>query len=330
MSGIADNVLDILGNTPLVRLNRVSAHVTATVVAKLESRNPAGSVKDRIGLSMITEAEKAGVIGPGSVIIEATSGNTGIALAWVCAVKGYRLIIVMQETMSRERRTLLRAFGAEVILTAGHEGMAGAIRKAEQLAAETQQAWMPRQFENPANPLIHRQTTAEEIWRDTEGKIDIFVAGVGTGGTVTGVGEVLKCRKPSVRVVAVEPAESPVLSGGDCGPHMIQGIGAGFTPPVFSRSVVDEVIPVTSQDAIQMARRIAREEGLLVGISSGAAVCAAVRVAERPENAGKLIVTILPSTGERYLSTVLFSHLTEEGLKRNQGQNQAKAPAGVQ
>ena len=329
MTGIANSVLDLLGNTPLVRLNRVSAHAAATVVAKLESHNPAGSVKDRIGLSMITEAEKAGVIGPGSVIIEATSGNTGIALAIVCAVKGYRLIIVMQETMSRERRTLLRAFGAEVVLTPGHEGMGGAIRKAEQLAAETPQAWMPRQFENPANPLIHRQTTAEEIWQDTEGKIDICVAGVGTGGTVTGVGEVLKCRKPSVRVVAVEPAESPVLSGGDCGPHMIQGIGAGFTPPVFSRSVVDEVIPVTSQDAIEMARRLIREEGLLVGISSGAAVSAALRIAERPENAGKLIVTILPSTGERYLSTVLFSHLSEEGSRRTQGQNQAKAPAGV-
>ncbi len=325
MTGIADDVLDLLGNTPLVRLNRVSAHAAATVVAKLESHNPAGSVKDRIGLSMVTEAEKAGVIGPGSVIIEATSGNTGIGLAWVCAVKGYRLIIVMQETMSRERRTLLRAFGAEVVLTPGHHGMEGAIRKAEQLAAEIPNAWMPRQFENPANPLIHRQTTAEEIWRDTDGKVDIFVAGVGTGGTVTGVGEVLKSRKPSVRVVAVEPAESPVLSGGQCGPHMIQGIGAGFTPAVFCCSVVDEVVPVSSQDAIEMARRLIREEGLLVGISSGAAVSAALRIAERPENAGKMIVIILPDTGERYLSTVLVSHLSEEGLRRTQGQDQAEA-----
>ncbi len=318
MSKIAASVLDILGNTPLVRLNRVSPHVNARVVAKLESHNPAGSVKDRIGFSMVFEAEKAGAIGPGSVIIEATSGNTGIGLAWVCAVKGYRLIIVMQETMSRERRILLRAFGAEVVLTPGHQGMEGAIRKAEQLAAEIPNAWMPRQFDNSANPLIHRQTTAEEIWRDTDGKVDIFVAGVA-----------LKSRKPSVRVVAVEPAESPVLSGGPCGPHMIQGIGAGFTPAVFCRSVVNEVVPVSSQDAVEMARRLIREEGLLVGISSGAAVSAALRVAERPENAGKLIVTILPSTGERYLSTVLFSHLADEGLKRNQSPNQTRAKAGV-
>jgi cysteine synthase len=309
MARIAKDAIDLVGNTPLVRLNRVTGDAPATVVAKLEFYNPAHSVKDRIAASMIEAAEAAGQIDENTIVLEPTSGNTGIGLAFACAVRGYRCVLVMPDTMSRERRALMRALGAELVLTPGSEGMKGAIARAEQLAAEDDRYFIPQQFQNPANPEIHRRTTAEEIWRDTDGEIDVFVAGVGTGGTITGVGEVIKARKPDMQVVAVEPAASPVLSGGEPGPHKIQGIGAGFVPAVLDMSVVDEVIAVDNEAAMEMARRVALEEGLLVGISSGAAVHAAVAVAQRPANEGKLIVVVVPSSGERYLSTDLFAHL---------------------
>ena len=306
---IAANVTELIGNTPLVKLNRVTAGINGTVLAKLEFFNPAHSVKDRIAAAMIDAAQAAGQIGPDTVVLEPTSGNTGIGLAMVCAARGIKCCFVMPETMSRERRLLLKAYGAELVLTPGPDGMGGAIRKAEEMAAADARYFIPQQFENPANPAIHRQTTAEEVWNDTDGLVDIFVGGVGTGGTITGVGEVLKARKPSVRIVAVEPDASPVLSGGQKGPHPIQGIGAGFVPKVLNTSVYDEVVRVKNEDALSMARRMATEEGLLVGISSGAAVSAALEVARRPENAGKTTVVIIPSFGERYLSTVLYSHL---------------------
>jgi cysteine synthase A len=306
MAKIAKDITGLIGNTPLVRLNRLTRGASAEVVAKLESFNPCSSVKDRIAVSMIRAAEEQGLIKKDTVIIEPTSGNTGIALAFVCASRGYRLILTMPETMSIERRHILSIFGAELVLTPGVEGMPGAIRKAEQLAAENRNYFMPQQFKNPANPKIHRETTAEEIWKDTDGKIDILVAGVGTGGTITGVGEVIKKRKPEFKVVAVEPADSPVLSGGKPGPHKIQGIGAGFVPEVLKLELVDEIIKVTNDDAGATARRLAKEEGILAGISSGAATWAALEVAKRPENKGKLVVVILPDTGERYISTWLF------------------------
>jgi cysteine synthase A len=306
MAKIAKDITGLIGDTPLVRLNRLTRGASAEVVAKLESFNPCSSVKDRIAVSMIRAAEEQGLIKKDTVIIEPTSGNTGIALAFVCASRGYRLILTMPETMSIERRHILSIFGAELVLTPGVEGMPGAIRKAEQLAAENRNYFMPQQFKNPANPKIHRETTAEEIWRDTDGKIDILVAGVGTGGTITGVGEVIKKRKPEFKVVAVEPADSPVLSGGKPGPHKIQGIGAGFVPEVLKLELVDEIIKVTNDDAGATARRLAKEEGILAGISSGAATWAALEVAKRPENKGKLVVVILPDTGERYISTWLF------------------------
>jgi cysteine synthase A len=308
---IAEDVTQLVGNTPLVRLNRVTEGAVADVVAKLESFNPAASVKDRLGVALIDAAEAAGLITPETIILEPTSGNTGIALAQVAAARGYRLVLTMPETMSVERRVLLRAYGAELVLTPGKDGMPGAIAKAEELAKSDQRYFVPQQFENPANPAIHRATTAEEVWKQTDGKIDFFISGVGTGGTITGVAQVIKERKPEAKFIAVEPAASPVLSGGQKGPHPIQGIGAGFIPPVLDQDLVDEVITVGNDDALNLARRLALEEGLLVGISSGAAVVAALEVARRPENKGKLVVVVLPSSGERYLSTVLFSDLAD-------------------
>jgi len=306
---IANNVTDLIGGTPLVKLNRVAEGVGATIALKLEFFNPAHSVKDRIAVSMINAAEAAGKIGPDTIVLEPTSGNTGIGLAMVCAARGYKCAFVMPETMSRERRLLLKAYGAELILTPGPEGMGGAIKKAQELAEADSRYFIPQQFANPANPAIHRSTTAEEIWADTDGEVDIFVSGVGTGGTITGVGEVLKQRNPAVKVVAVEPDASPVLSGGQKGPHPIQGIGAGFVPEILNTEVFDEVARVKNEDAFTTARRLAAEEGLLVGISSGAAVSAALEIGKRPENKGKLIVVIIPSFGERYLSTALFQDL---------------------
>lgn len=308
---IADDITQLIGNTPLVRFQRLTEGVGGQIVAKLEFFNPAHSVKDRIGVSMIDAAEDAGLIGPDTIVLEPTSGNTGIALAMVCAARGYPCVFTMPETMSVERRALLRAYGAELVLTPGPDGMPGAIAKAEELAKTDSRYFIPQQFENPANPAIHRATTAEEIWNDTDGEVDIVVSGVGTGGTITGVGQVLKERKPSVKIVAVEPAASPVLSGGQKGPHPIQGIGAGFVPAILDREVIDEIITVENADAFDIARRAAREEGLLVGISSGAAIWAALQLAARPENSGKLIVVIVPSFGERYLSTALFEGLSD-------------------
>jgi cysteine synthase A len=316
---VANDVTALIGNTPLVRINRLTqsglapgAPARAQVLSKLEFYNPAHSVKDRIGLAMIAAAEQAGLIRPDTIILEPTSGNTGIALAMVCAARGYKCTLVMPETMSRERRTLLRAYGAELVLTPGSEGMVGAIRRAEEMAQSDRRYLMPQQFNNPANPEIHRRTTAEEIWRDTDGKVDILVAGVGTGGTITGVGEVIRERKPSFQCIAVEPEASPILSKGTKGPHPLQGIGAGFVPAVLNTQVYGEVVAVKNDDAFDYARRAAREEGLLVGISAGAALWAAVQVARRPENEGKLIVTIIPSFGERYLSTQLFAGLADQ------------------
>jgi cysteine synthase A len=308
---IAEDVTQLVGNTPLVRLRRVTEGAVADVVAKLEYFNPGGSVKDRIGVAMLDAAEEAGLLKPDTIILEPTSGNTGIALAMVAAARGYKLVLTMPDTMSIERRVLLRAYGAELVLTPGKEGMPGAIAKAEELAKSDQRYFVPQQFENPANPAIHRATTAEEVWKQTDGKIDFFISGVGTGGTITGVAQALKDRKPDAKFIAVEPAASPVLSGGQKGPHPIQGIGAGFVPPVLDEDLVDEIITVGNDDALNLARRLALEEGLLVGISSGAAVVAALQVARRPENKGKLVVVVLPSSGERYLSTVLFSDLAD-------------------
>jgi len=318
MTKIAKSLTDLIGNTPLLELSNYNKknHLDATIIAKLEYFNPAGSIKDRIGFAMIDAAEKKGLLNKDSVIIEPTSGNTGIALAFVAAAKGYRLIIALPETFSIERRNLLKALGAELVLTPGSEGMKGAIKRATELAAATPNSFLPQQFKNLANPEIHRKTTAEEIWKDTDGDVDIFIAGIGTGGTITGVGEVLKARKPGVQIIAVEPTDSPILSGGNPGPHKIQGIGAGFIPDVLNRSVIDEVITVTNDQSFDTSRQLARTEGLLVGISSGAAVYAALVVAKRPENKGKKIVVILPDTGERYLSTVLYQ-FEDEPVKAN-------------
>jgi cysteine synthase A len=309
MSTIFDDITASIGFTPLVRINKLGSGA-ATILAKLESRNPCGSVKDRIALSMIEDAENKGLIKQDTVIIEPTSGNTGIGLAFVCAAKGYQLILTMPESMSIERRKILAMFGAKLVLTPAAEGMRGAVKKAEQLVAETPSAFMPQQFKNPANPQVHRDTTAEEIWVDTDGKVDIFVAGVGTGGTITGCGEVLKQRNKNLKVIAVEPKDSPVLSGGKPGPHKIQGIGAGFLPDVLNREIIDEIIQVTNQDAMETARKLATNEGIMAGISSGAAMWAAVQVSQRPENQGKTIVVILPDTGERYISTEMFATVT--------------------
>jgi len=306
---IANNTAELIGNTPLVRLNRIAAGIDATIACKLEYFNPAHSVKDRIAVAMIDALEAQGRIKPDTIILEATSGNTGIGLAMVCAARGIKCAFVMPETMSRERKLILKAYGAELILTPGPEGMAGALKKCDELTAADSRYVMAKQFENQANVEIHRKTTAEEVWNDTDGKVDIFISGVGTGGTVTGVGEVLKARKPGVQIIAVEPDASPVLSGGQKGPHPIQGIGAGFVPPILNTEIYDEVVRVKNDDALDTARRMATEEGLLVGISSGAAAWAAMEVAKRPENKGKLIVVVIPSFGERYLSTVLYSHL---------------------
>lgn len=306
MTRIAKDITELIGRTPLVRLNRLAQGLPATVVAKLESFNPCSSVKDRIGVSMIDDAERRGLIDKDTIIIEPTSGNTGIALAFVCAARGYKLVLTMPETMSIERRRLLEVFGAKLVLTPGSEGMPGAVKKAEEIAASNSHYFMPQQFKNPANPAIHRRTTAEEIWQDTDGAVDILVAGVGTGGTITGVAEAIKARKPDFKAVAVEPAASPVLSGGKRGPHPIQGIGAGFIPEVLRLELVDEIFRVENEDAMATTRRLAREEGILAGISSGAAAFAALQVARRAENKGKLIVVVLPDTGERYLSTPVF------------------------
>ncbi|MEV7961476.1 cysteine synthase A [Oerskovia paurometabola] len=311
MARIYDDVTKLVGNTPLVRLNKLTEGLGATVVGKLEFYNPANSVKDRIGVAIIDAAEASGELKPGGTVVEATSGNTGIALAMVGAARGYDIVLTMPETMSKERRALLRAFGAELILTPGSEGMKGAVNKADEIVAEREGAILARQFANEANPAIHRATTAEEIWADTDGEVDIVVAGIGTGGTITGVGQVLKERKPDVQIVAVEPEESAILNGGAPGPHKIQGIGANFVPEILDTSVYDEVIDINAETAVEYARRAAKEEGLLVGISSGAAIAAALRLAERPENAGKLIVVIIPSFGERYLTSVLYADLLD-------------------
>ncbi|MEN5073064.1 cysteine synthase A [Isoptericola cucumis] len=311
MARIYDDATHLIGRTPLVRLNRLTEGLGATVVAKLEFYNPANSVKDRIGVSIIDAAEASGELRPGGTIVEGTSGNTGIALAWVGAARGYQVVLTMPETMSKERRALLRAYGAELVLTPGAEGMKGAVAAAEKIAAERPGAVLARQFANEANPKVHRETTAEEIWADTDGAVDIVVSGIGTGGTITGVGQVLKERKPEVQIVAVEPAESPILTGGDPGPHKIQGLGANFVPEILDTSVYDEVIDVDAATSVELARRAAKEEGLLVGISSGAALSGALQVAARPENAGKLIVVVVPDFGERYLSTILYSDLLD-------------------